>query len=93
MKTKIITVMVALATAIGSMAQTGPRVATSNGVLEGTDCSGVKVFKGVAFAQPPVGQLRWKAPQPVENWTGVRSAKDFGPNPMQQTIFGAMMFG
>ena len=93
MKAKIMTVMVALATAISSMAQIGPRVTTANGVLEGTDCSGVKVFKGVPFAQPPVGQLRWRAPKPVENWSGVRSAKDFGPNPMQQNIFGDMMFG
>ena len=43
-----------------------PRVQTVNGILEGIDCSGVKVFKGVPFAAPPVGNLRWKAPQPVE---------------------------
>lgn len=70
-----------------------PQVKTAAGVLEGTYESGIKVFRGVPFAQPPVGELRWKAPQPVKPWTGVRAAKDFGPNPMQQNLFGDMNFG
>ena len=80
-------------TYITAAAQTAPQVQTVNGILEGIDCSGVKVFKGVPFAAPPVGNLRWKAPQPVEKWEGVRQAKDFGPNPMQENLFGDMMFG
>lgn len=72
---------------------TETQVRTANGVLEGTDCSGVKVFKGVPFAEAPVGELRWKAPQPLKNWDGVRKAVDFGPNPMQENLFGDMMFG
>ncbi len=76
-----------------AFAQNGPQVKTQNGVLEGTDESGIKVFKGVAFAAPPVGDLRWKAPQPVENWQGVRQATEFGPNPMQEDLFGDMSFG
>lgn len=40
-------------------------------------------FRGIPFAAPPVGELRWKAPQPVEPWTGVRTADAFGPSPMQ----------
>ena len=43
--------------------------------------------------KPAAGVLRWKAPQPVKPWTGVREAKDFGPNPMQQNLFGDMNFG
>lgn len=70
-----------------------PQVRTACGLLEGVECSGVKVFKGVPFAQPPVGDLRWKAPQPVKPWPGVREAKDFGPNPMQKNVFGDMNFG
>ena len=70
-----------------------PQATTVNGVLEGVNESGVAVFKGVPFAAPPVGELRWKAPQPVENWTGVKDAKEFGPNPMQRPIFGDMAFG
>lgn len=40
-------------------------------------------FKGIPFAAPPVGDLRWKAPQPVKPWAGVRKAEAFGPSPMQ----------
>ncbi len=76
-----------------AFAQNGPQVKTQNGVVEGTDESGIKVFKGVAFAAPPVGDLRWKAPQPVANWDGVRKATEYGPNPMQENIFGDMNFG
>ena len=52
------------------------RVKTANGVVEGTgpQDSGVRMFKGIPFAEPPVGDLRWKPPQPVKNWTG-RSAR------------------
>ena len=45
--------------------------------------SGVISFKGIPFAAPPVGDLRWKAPQPVEAWEGTRECTDFGPSPMQ----------
>ena len=40
-------------------------------------------FKGIPFAAPPVGDLRWKAPQPVKPWAGVRKSDTFGPSPMQ----------
>jgi para-nitrobenzyl esterase len=46
----------------------------------------------VPFAQPPTGELRWKEPQPVKNWTGVRKATQFGPRCMQASIFGDMGF-
>lgn len=70
-----------------------PQVKTKSGILEGVNLSGIKVFKGVPFAAPPVGDLRWKAPQPVEKWEGVRKAVEFGPNPMQEDIYGDMNFG
>ncbi len=79
--------------ALGAMAQDGPKVKTAQGVLEGTDISGIKAFKGVPFATPPVGDLRWKAPQPAQKWDGVRKATDFGANPMQEKLFGDMNFG
>ena len=48
------------------------------------DASGeIRVFKGIPFAAPPVGALRWKAPQPVAHWDGVRKAEEFGPRCMQ----------
>lgn len=76
---------------MGTMAQT--QVKTTEGILEGKDLSGIKVFKGVPFAAPPVGNLRWKAPQPAKHWDGVREAKEYGPNPMQEPLFGDMNFG
>ena len=44
----------------------------------------IHFFKGIPFAAPPVGALRWKAPQAVQPWTGVRSCVAFGPSPMQE---------
>ena len=68
------------------------QVKTKYGVLEGFEEGGVKKFLGVPFAQAPVGELRWKAPQPVLPWEGVREAKAFGDDPMQPNIFGDMNF-
>ena len=68
------------------------QVKTQYGVLEGFEENGVKKFLGVPFAQAPVGELRWKAPQPVQPWEGVREAKQFGDDPMQPNVFGDMNF-
>jgi para-nitrobenzyl esterase len=65
-------------------------VKVTSGTLEGTvgaDPS-VRVFRGVPFAAPPVGPLRWKAPQPVAAWTGTRKADTWGTRCMQGTMFG-----
>src|SRR5438128_5655227 len=69
-----------------------PQAKTVNGVLEGTNESGIRIFKGVPYAAPPVGDLRWREPQPVQNWTGVRKADHFGPRAMQLPLFGDMNF-
>lgn len=53
---------------------------------------GVYSYKGIPFAQPPVGDLRWKAPQPPRPWSGVRQAGKFGPRAMQLPVFGDMNF-
>jgi para-nitrobenzyl esterase len=70
------------------------RVQTANGAIEGTgpQSSGVREFKGIPFAEPPVGDLRWAPPQPAKDWTGVRQANQFGPRCMQQSLFGDMGF-
>lgn len=68
------------------------QVKTDKGVLEGVYNSGIRFFKGVPFATPPVGELRWKEPQPVKNWEGVRKADKFGPRAMQRPVFGDMNF-
>ena len=67
------------------------RVKTANGALESTAApkDGVRSFKGIPFGAPPVGDLRWREPQPVKNWTGARNADQFGPRCMQRTGPGA----
>jgi para-nitrobenzyl esterase len=68
-------------------------VKTVNGPVEGTvEKSGVRSFKAIPFAAPPVGDLRWKEPEPVKNWQGTLNAKQFGQNGMQTNIFGDMAF-
>jgi para-nitrobenzyl esterase len=68
------------------------QVKTQYGLLEGFEEDGVMKFLGVPFAQAPVGELRWKAPQPLQAWEGVREAKTFSNDPMQPNIFGDMQF-
>ena len=68
------------------------QVKTQNGILKGFEEDGVKKFLGVPFAQAPVGELRWKAPQPLQAWEGVREALGFGDDPMQPNVFGDMAF-
>lgn len=80
-----------------AMAQTNntgkpPRVTIANGVIEGSADSGVHAFKGIPYAVPPVGNLRWREPQPVGTWKGVRKTIKFGPRAMQAPIFGDMGF-
>ena len=52
----------------------------------------VVIFKGIPFAAPPVGELRWKEPQPVARWKGVRKATEFGARCMQALIYEDMVF-
>jgi para-nitrobenzyl esterase len=69
------------------------RVTIANGKLEGvTEKSGVRSFKGIPFGAPPVGVNRWRPPQPVAKWEGVRKADKFGPRCMQRAVFGDMNF-
>ncbi len=63
-----------------------------NGVIEGNydTKTGVQFYLGIPFAKPPVGPLRWKAPQPLENWKGILPTKKFGPRAVQAIVFGDM---
>ncbi len=67
-------------------------VRTKAGVVEGAGEPDVRVFRGIPFAAPPVGDLRWRDPQPVAPWTGVRKATAFGPRCLQGRIFDDMVF-
>jgi para-nitrobenzyl esterase len=62
-----------------------PIVATINGKIQGTSSTDkkVRIFKGIPFAASPVGDLRWKAPQAVQNWKGVKQCTAFSASPMQ----------
>jgi para-nitrobenzyl esterase len=66
-----------------------PRVTVDAGTLEGAvdSASGVLVFRGVPYAAPPVGDLRWRAPRPVARWRGVRQATRPGRNCMQPRMY------
>lgn len=74
-------------------AQDPPRAKVAEGTLEGIMLpSGISAFRGVPFAAPPVGNLRWKAPQPPAKWKGVRKADTFSAKPMQMPVFSDMNF-
>jgi para-nitrobenzyl esterase len=82
--------LLAMAICLSAMppsARGADRVKTANGVVESTapPVNGVRSFKGIPFAAPPVGILRWREPQPVKNWTGVRNADQFAAHCMQVT--------
>ncbi|MBK5279050.1 MAG: carboxylesterase family protein [Bacteroidia bacterium] len=63
-----------------------------NGIIEGLydTKSGLQMYFGVPFAKPPVDNLRWKAPEPADNWKSVLSTKDFSARPVQGIVFGDM---
>lgn len=63
------------------------RAIVENGILEGIPAADPRItaFKGIPFAAPPVGEFRWRPPQPAKNWQGVRKAYAFAPISMQAT--------
>jgi para-nitrobenzyl esterase len=67
-------------------------VKVDTGRVKGVVNNGVAAFKDIPFAAPPVGALRWKAPQPALPWKGVREAAEFGPRCMQGRIYDDMVF-
>jgi para-nitrobenzyl esterase len=72
--------------AIAAAAQAQP-VKTDGGLVEGTAANGVTAYKGIPLAAPPVGDLRWRAPQPPAPWQGVHKADAFGPACPQDQSF------
>jgi para-nitrobenzyl esterase len=67
----------------GPGAAPAPRVRTTAGTVQGRHEGGLAVFRGIPFARPPVGVLRFQAPQPAEPWAGTRDASEFGAPPPQ----------
>src|SRR5260370_39016480 len=70
------------------------QVKIEGGVIEGTTGAEppVRIFRGVPLAAAPVGDLRWKAPQPVKPWAEVRKATEFGARCMQTRVYSDMVF-
>jgi hypothetical protein len=65
------------------IAQQPATVKVEGGLLQGTSEEDLTVYKGIPFAAPPVGELRWCAPHPAANWEGVKQATEFSPGPVQ----------
>lgn len=70
----------AMMTALPVQAQT---VQTAGGAVQGVTANGAASFKGIPFAAPPVGELRWRAPQPARSWDGLRDGSKFGADCVQ----------
>ncbi len=70
---------------IGACANPLPpgQVKVEGGLVQGTLEDSLTIFKGIPFAAPPVGNLRWRAPQPVVSWEGIKQTTEFAPIPMQ----------
>jgi para-nitrobenzyl esterase len=84
MKKKAVLLAMFVMISIGScIAQQPSPVKIDDGLLQGTFEEGLTVYRGIPFAAPPVGDLRWHAPQPPTKWEGVRQAIKFAPGPMQ----------
>lgn len=81
---KLRTAVLALTIACGASAWAAP-IRLSTGLVEGTVEGGLRVYRGIPYAAPPVGEWRWRAPQAAASWEGVRKADAFGPSCMQST--------
>jgi len=85
---KSVAIAATLVLASVSAAQTPKPVRTQWGLVQGVNENGLTVYKGIPFGAPPVGDLRWRAPQPPAPWKGVRTADKFGPACMQNPAGG-----
>ena len=65
-----------------------PEVNTAYGRVRGQEQAGIHIFRGLPYARPPVGELRFAAPAPPERWDGVRDAVAFGPVAPQSGFAG-----
>jgi len=82
-KTTLLIAVFSILTAGIAAAQQPDPVQTGLGTVQGIFENGLTVYRGIPFAAPPVGDLRWRAPQPAAKWDGVRQVTKFGPTPIQ----------
>lgn len=90
MKTKSIGFILTILFCLGLSAQEkgvkdkgSTTVRIRSGVIQGTSEAGVDTYKGIPYAAPPIGEFRWRPPQPVSPWEGTRDAREYGPNAAQ----------
>lgn len=84
MKQRLAVALVMMFAISGAVASTATdEVTVGAGRLKGVEGGGLIVFKGIPFAAPPVGDSRWRLPQPPKKWSGVRSAAEYGADCMQ----------
>ena len=76
------------ATTPPSGSQRDPDVRTTAGMVRGLHEAGLAVFRGIPYAEPPAGALRFAAPRPARSWSGIRTALTFGRPPPQPGLFG-----
>lgn len=92
MLTRFLSFLVVMITPIALFGANPLQVKTDSGKVEGKQDGAVRAFLGVPYAAPPVGKLRWKVPQPVAKWSGVRKTTEFGARCMQGPIYPDMIF-
>ena len=84
MKKQILACLLTLAAACGSRAEAQITTAkVTGGTVQGVVAGNVVSFKGIPFAAPPTGDLRWRPPMPVVSWVGVKQADTFAPGCVQ----------
>ena len=84
--------LLAVMVPVPAAAADGPAVEAPAGTVKGSDAKGIRIFKGIPYAAPPVGKLRWAPPRPASDWQGVRDATKFGaaclqPGPRGPSIY------
>ena len=84
MKSITFLLIAAFALSISACSKLQPgQVKVEGGIIQGTVTDDLAIYKGIPFAAPPVADFRWKAPQPVEKWEGVKLTTEYAPAPMQ----------
>jgi para-nitrobenzyl esterase len=83
-------VAVLAATAASTSTPAGPAVQVEGGQIAdlAAESSGIRVFRGIPYAAPPVGEIRWREPQPAQPWSGIRVATEWGPRCVQSNRLG-----
>ena len=79
----VLAIILSLIAALSCFAGQPEPVMTEYGLVQGATEGNLTIYRGIPFAAPPVGDLRWCAPQPAERWNGVRQATEFAPDPFQ----------